>query len=359
MISQCYGLCSTAPCVVRWARALVGLMPQNLVTDLVISLDSQGAAFEAHGLISADGTPLLPTQVLPDRDTPIVVTEVTTTHVRFRNDGVEATATAIFRVMRIASVQAQSDLSTLRWRAGQPPATVFYLQPSAEFETGLVKTSMESALLAVEQARLVYPFGPFMIYVTEDCYDTHGPVDDLGFDGTGLTIAGLPSITQPYFETVGSFFVMDGKPPPTMKNLWWGHFNSAQPFLTVGANTYAWPMESVYATQTSTQPTVLINNAASDLIITLDKITYFARTGARRFFSFTAAGAVQTFLFNGSGADDQIATGAVGTWTMIISGTYSADSLIAQNDQSPTFTGTYPDPFDAASPHGVAAAVAP
>jgi hypothetical protein len=68
---------------------------QLLVNVLEVSLDSGDSVTLDHGLIS-NGSGVSPTQVFPDRASPIVVESADATAVTFRNDGANA-ASAFFR----------------------------------------------------------------------------------------------------------------------------------------------------------------------------------------------------------------------------------------------------------------------
>lgn len=89
-------------------------MPQNLITDITVTLAADAESTVAHNLVGADGTALLPFEVRPDRGTPIVVTATTTTTVSFRNDG-DVEATAIFRAWRYHSEMAPGATTSLKW----------------------------------------------------------------------------------------------------------------------------------------------------------------------------------------------------------------------------------------------------
>lgn len=90
-------------------------MPQNLVADFFISLAGGASEIRNHGLTAPDGSPLLPFSVLPDRATPIVVSDVTTTQVTFTNP-TGGDLSANFRVRRYHSVSAPGSTAAFYWR---------------------------------------------------------------------------------------------------------------------------------------------------------------------------------------------------------------------------------------------------
>jgi hypothetical protein len=88
----------------------------SLIADIPVAMAAGVTAIIAHGLTSL-GLPIAPTNIVPDRNTGIVVVSADATNVTYRNDG-NGSEIAVFRVMHIHSVQAPDALALFGWKGG-------------------------------------------------------------------------------------------------------------------------------------------------------------------------------------------------------------------------------------------------
>ena len=159
-------------------------MAQRLVSVISVGpIAPLGTAIVPHGLRDRRG-PLVPTQIVPDRASPIAVTNVNETNVFFANLS-NAPAEATFRIERDHSIHS-GPVSTMLWRG--------YVAPTSLPPSGPASGDLDGT----------YP-GPTVVGLQNVPVAADLPTTDewLRFNGTEWEPTPLPAVT--YARPYGSF----------------------------------------------------------------------------------------------------------------------------------------------------------